>query len=166
MHPDDSARNRADAMADLVDLVVNVAREVRHHGARDAAVVRLTSAEGNVMRYVDRHPGASPGVIAEATGLQRSNLSTALRGLEASGLVERRADDVDGRAVHVHPTPKAAENLRRLRREWAARVDAALGGEAEHLEGAVALLRALEEGLVAARHRADPTPGRQSALGR
>jgi DNA-binding MarR family transcriptional regulator len=138
-------------MADLVDLVVNVAREVRHHGARDTAVVRLTSAEGNVMRYVDRHPGASAGEVAEATGLQRSNLSTALRGLEAGGLIERRADDADGRTVHVHPTPKAAENLRRLRHEWAQRVEAALGGETEHLEGAVALLRTLEEGLVAAR---------------
>ncbi|MFP3713481.1 MarR family winged helix-turn-helix transcriptional regulator [Puerhibacterium sp. TATVAM-FAB25] len=161
MQPDRPARSRydttadatAEAMADLVDLVVNVAREVRHHGARDAAVVRLTSAEGNVMRYVDRHPGASAGEVAEATGLQRSNLSTALRGLQASGLIERRADDADGRAVHVYPTPKAAENLRRLRREWAERVEAALGGETAHLEGAVALLRALEEGLVAARRR-------------
>jgi DNA-binding MarR family transcriptional regulator len=161
VHPDDSARTRhettaeatAEVMADLVDLVVNVAREVRHHGARDAAVVRLTSAEGNVMRYVDRHPGASAGEVAEATGLQRSNLSTALRGLQASGLVERRADDADGRTVHVYPTPKAAENLRRLRREWAERVEAALGGKSEHLEEAVALLRTLEEGLVAARRR-------------
>ena len=144
----DDARQRADDMATLIDLVVNVAREIRHSGQRDDNVVRLSTAEGTVMRYVDRHPGASAGEIADGTGLQRSNLSAAMRTLESHSMLERRAD---GRTVHVWPTERSAQNLVDLRREWADRVETVLGDRVGHLGETVELLRVLEEGLVAAR---------------
>ena len=135
-------------LADLVDLVTSIAREVRHSAPSGGQVVRLSSAETAVMRHVDRNPGVTAGELAAATGLQRSNLSTALRGLEANGLIERRGD---GRSVHVHPTAKAADNLAHLREEWAGRVDSALEGDTAHVADALALLRSLEDGLVRAR---------------
>ena len=153
---------RIEAMADLVDLVTSIAREVRHgapqgsssgSASASADVVRLSSPETAVMRHVDRNPGVTAGELAAATGLQRSNLSTALRSLEASGLIERR---LDGRSVHVHPTARAAQNLALLRDEWAARVEAALGGEAGSIDTALELLRSLEGGLIRARRESRP----------
>ena len=151
MKPGDSERSAA--MADLVDLVTSIAREVRHgatptpHTA-SADVVRLSWPETAVMRHVDRNPGVTAGELAAATGLQRSNLSTALRSLEATGLIERR---LDGRSVHVHPTARAALNLALLRDEWAARVEAALDGDTASVETTLELLRSLEAGLIRAR---------------
>ncbi|MER5755853.1 MarR family transcriptional regulator [Streptomyces sp. NPDC002088] len=49
------------------------------------------------MRRLRHDPAARPSRIAAATGLQRTNLSTVLGGLERKGLIERRADPGDGR---------------------------------------------------------------------
>ena len=83
------------------------------------------------MRHIDHHPGVTPSEVARATGLQRSNLSTALRALERRGFVERRADPHDARGVNLFPTDLAADNLKRLRRQWADQMKSALGGEVE-----------------------------------
>src|SRR2546421_12858433 len=90
--------------ADLADLILIIAREIQYHGYRDPAAVPLTQSEGMVMRYLQEHPGAPPSQIATATGLQRTNLSTVLRGLERKGLAERRASADDRRGATIHPT--------------------------------------------------------------
>lgn len=136
-------------LADLADAVLNVSREIRARGDGDA--VALTITEGNVMRFVDRHPGATPGELAEGTGLQRSNLSTTLRALEEKGLVERQHDSSDGRTIRVTPTDRAAENLRALRDNWTALLGEALDGRSAGVDDALALLIRLEEGLVRSR---------------
>ena len=72
-------------LADLAELLVYVARKLRTHGHDDDRIVRLTVTESAVMRYVGKHPGATPSEAARATGIQRSNVSAALRELEAKG---------------------------------------------------------------------------------
>ena len=57
----------------------------KFQGYRSAEAVSLTPSEGTVMRYLFPHPGALPSEVASATGLQRSNLSAVLRGLEKRG---------------------------------------------------------------------------------
>jgi DNA-binding MarR family transcriptional regulator len=140
-----------DELADLAELILNVAREIRFQRFTDDRAVHLNPSDANVMRYVDRHPGATPSDVAYATGLQRSNLSTALRNLEASGLVERRTDSSDRRGVNLFPTPRAASNLALVRREWARHLANSLGGDREAVPHAIALLRRVEHGMVAAR---------------
>ncbi|MGW3960989.1 MarR family winged helix-turn-helix transcriptional regulator [Amycolatopsis sp. NPDC005003] len=104
-----------DPHADLADLVLNVARLIRLRTPAAPDIVPLTATERQVMRIVDLDPGCAPSRIAERTGLQRPNVSTALRGLEAKGMLTRSGQ---GRSVTVHPTELARANLEVLRGAW------------------------------------------------
>jgi len=137
--------------ADLADLVLIIAREIQFRGYTNERAIPLSQSEGMVMRYLQHDPDAAPSRIAAATGLQRTNLSTTLRGLEQKGLIERRAYPQDGRGVTVHRTELGRSNYALVRQEWAEGVSAAVGGDPANLDAALALLRAVEAGLVKTR---------------
>jgi len=111
-------RADADELADLAEIVSTLARDIERHHAGDPGITELTMGEQAVMRYVDRHPGATPSEIARDVGMQRPNMSATLRRLEDKGLVVRSEGVGDRRGKVVTPTPHAAENLRRLRAVW------------------------------------------------
>ncbi len=140
-----------EALADLADLVLRVSREIDPNGSSALDVVPLTGTEVLVLRWVDMHPGTSPSATAEATALQRSNLSAALRSLVAKGMVDRRVDPRDARLVQLFATEQAAANIRVLRAHWAGKLRAALGDIADddldRVTGAVALLTRFDDGL-------------------
>ena len=140
---------RAEQLADLADVVMAVARAVRSQAAADPEVVELSATEVTVLRFIDHHPDVSAGTVADGTGLQRSNLSRALRDLEAKGLIRRSADPGDSRQVVLRSTRLAEENLARLRAIWARLVGDALdaSGQEYDIAAALSLLRALESGL-------------------
>ncbi|WP_328358132.1 MarR family transcriptional regulator [Mycobacterium sp. NBC_00419] len=135
-------------LADLAEVILVVARELRMGMEPDTV---LTPSEAHVMRYIDDHPGAAPSDVARFTGLQRSNLSTALKGLERRGFVERRADAHDARGVNLFPTPLAADNLTRLRTRWARQLAVALGGDVHDVATVKTLLDRAEARLLADR---------------
>jgi DNA-binding MarR family transcriptional regulator len=143
--------------AELADLVLIISREIQFRGYTDERAIPLSPSEGMVMRYLHREPAAPPSRIASATGLQRTNLSTVLGGLERKGLVERRADPGDGRGVTVHTTERGRTNYALVRREWAAAVSAAADHDTEHLDAALALLTTVETGLARTRPRTRAT---------
>ena len=88
----------------------------------------LPSSELEIMRLLVRRPGLSVNEAAGELRLAPANVSTALRALEARGLLERRRDPDDGRIVRLHPTAaalthRATRNARgemRSRRRWRA----------------------------------------------
>jgi DNA-binding MarR family transcriptional regulator len=133
--------------AEFADHVLEIAREIQFRGYTSPEAVSLTPSEGTVMRYLFPHPGALPSEVALATGLQRSNLSAVLRGLEEKGLVERMPDPEDGRWVRIHPTPRAIDNYELVRREWASAVAAAAEGDPA-VEKTLPLLAKVRTGLV------------------
>ena len=143
--------NDQERWADLADLVLVIAREIQFRGYTDERAVQLTPSEGMVMRYLQGEPAAPPSRIAAATGLQRTNLSTVLRGLEGKGLIERRSHPDDGRGVTVQRTERGKANYALVRREWSAEVSAAAGGDTRNLGGALELLRTVQENLIATR---------------
>lgn len=132
--------------ARLADLLFALAREVEPHGRRGVDVMALSRVESTVLRWIDICPGTSPSATAEATGLLRSNLSAALRGLEAKGMVTRTQDPDDHRLVRLYLTETARQNRERLHRHWAGLVTEALGGDLDGLDEAIALLARLDEG--------------------
>ncbi|MFI9169204.1 MarR family winged helix-turn-helix transcriptional regulator [Streptomyces lincolnensis] len=146
--PDDEQR-----WAELADLILIISREIQFRGYTDERAIPLSPSEGMVMRYLQHEPPAPPSHIATATGLQRTNLSTVLRGLEQKGLIERRADPGDRRGVTVHVTDHGRANYALVRREWAATVSAAAGHDATRLDAALTLLGAMETGLATSRPR-------------
>lgn len=141
------------AYADLAQIVLTVAREIR---LRETDIgddtISLTPSNTQVMRYIDAHPGATPSETAEATGLLRSNLSTAIRELEQIGFIEKRRDEHDGRGVRLFSTAIAAANLTRVRDQWAADAARVLGRPAG-VQQATKLLRRLGEGLADERRK-------------
>lgn len=131
-----------EALARLADVVHDLAHllDIRNPDLRD--VVPLTGTEIAVIREIHRHPGASPSQIAQATRLQRSNVSTTLRALEAGGLVTREAGPGNARSVSLWPTAQAADNVAMINAYWARRLSAAPEGDiARALESLDALAR-------------------------
>jgi len=147
--------------ADLADLVLIIAREIQFRGYTDERAVPLSQSEGMVMRYLQHDHAAAPSRIAAATGLQRTNLSTVLGGLERKGLVERRACPDDGRGVTVHLTDRGTTNYELVRQEWGTAVSAAAGNDTSNLNAALSLLTAVEAGLTGTR---PVSPGPRPAL--
>ncbi|MGW0158361.1 MarR family winged helix-turn-helix transcriptional regulator [Mycobacterium sp. NPDC003323] len=133
-------------MADLADLVLAVSRAIKARTAADPSVLDLSATEVTVLRFIDHHPDSSPSVVAAGTGLQRSNMSRALRDLEAKGLVRRATDPADSRQSLLRSTDLAAQNLARIRAVWASILDAALDGR-EDVDAAIRLLGSVERGL-------------------
>ncbi|GAA3336792.1 hypothetical protein GCM10017714_01020 [Curtobacterium pusillum] len=138
--------------ADLAEIVLTVAREIRLRETDLGDTISLTPSNTQVMRYIDTHPGATPSETAEATGLLRSNLSTAIRELEQIGFIEKRRDEHDGRGVRLHSTPTAVANLARVRERWAEDAARVLG-KPTGVPQATKLLRRLGEGLADERRR-------------
>lgn len=147
--------------ADLADVILIIAREIQFHGYQDPEAVPLTQSEGMVMRHLQDHPGAAPSQIAAATGLQRTNLSAVLRGLERKGLVQRRTSTDDLRGATIHPTERGRHNYALVRQEWASAVSGAAGYDTSGLDAALTLLRDIQAGLTATRPAA---PGRPATL--
>lgn len=143
------ARSRhTEQLADLADLVLAVSRAIKLRTAADSSVLDLSATEVTVLRYIDHHPGVGPSAVAAGTGLQRSNLSRALRDLEAKELVRRSADTADNRQSLLHSTERAADNLAHIRAIWSELFGEALDGADGHdIRAALELLGALERGL-------------------
>jgi DNA-binding MarR family transcriptional regulator len=140
--------------ADLADLVLEIAREIQFRGYASSEAVSLSPSEGTVMRHLLAHPESLPSEVAFATGLQRSNLSAVLRGLEEKRLVERVADLADGRWVRIHPTPRAIRNYELVRGEWGSALAAAAEADPA-VEAAMPLLAKIKSGLVRLRQGGD-----------
>jgi DNA-binding MarR family transcriptional regulator len=150
----------AERWARLADLVLIIAREIQFRGYSDERAVPLTASEGMVMRHLQSSPAAAPNQIAAAVGLQRTNLSTVLRGLESKGLIERRSSSDDRRGVMVRLTERGAKNYMRARREWGDAVSRAAAYDTSNLDAALHLLDEIEVGLIEMRPR---QPGRNMA---
>lgn len=139
----------ADALLfDLADAVVGLARLLQVADMQSAGVIPLTGTEIAVMRWVHRHPGTTSGETARATGLHRSNMSAALRGLVDKGKIVREGDPEDSRRVHLRLTDRAEEDSRRIRLQWAEvlreRLPALDGEDRSALERSVRLLTGWE----------------------
>lgn len=135
-------------LADLADVVMAVSRAIKMRTAADPSVLDLSTTEVTVLRFIDHHPGVSPSTVAAGTGLQRSNLSRALRDLESKQLVRRSTDPADHRQSLLRSTELAAENLAHIRAIWSGLLRDALQDTGDHdITSALELLRTLERGL-------------------
>jgi DNA-binding MarR family transcriptional regulator len=107
----------------------------------------LPASELEIMRLLVRRPGLSVNDTAAELRLAPANVSTALRALEARGLLERRRDPADGRVVRLHPTEAALTHRSDQERAWGGALAAALNAlpkaEAKRTLAATGSLRAL-----------------------
>ncbi len=133
--------------AELADAILRVARELEPRSLAVSGLPPLTGTEATVMRWVHRNPGCTPTEVAEATGLQRSNISTALRSLTAKALVERRRRGTDSRQVSLDVTDTARAGIAMLYATWSEIVGEALGERSGQAGAALAVLELVEDHL-------------------
>lgn len=132
-------------LVELADAILRVARELEPHSLAGAGLKALTGTEATVLRWVHRHPGCTPSAVAEANGLQRSNISAALRSLTAKGLIERRRDGTDSRQISLDVTDTAREGIAGLYVTWSQMMGDALGDQAAQADAAVVVLGLVED---------------------
>ena len=116
---------------------------VRSHRARLAALLAphgIHAGQDMLLLAVWDEPGLRQGALAARLGVEAATVTRMLQRLERSGLVERRADPHDARALRVHPTPRSRLVEGTVRRAWA-QLDEIL--VAELGEAAAAQLRQL-----------------------
>ena len=84
-----------------------LARTLEREWTRAFAPYGLTPPQAFLLRAVLGQPGRLQRELAEAMVISRPTTTRTLDGLEAKGLIERRATERDGREQRVHPTAAA-----------------------------------------------------------
>lgn len=141
-----AADGRAEHLADLVNFVQTITRQVHTAPIDDRQIIQLSQLEGLTMQHIDRYPGLHAAELAASLGLKHSNASAALRELERKGMIRREPDPADRRAATIWPTALAEQNLVRMRAHWA-RLLSATGITEQDLTTTVAALRLIESTL-------------------
>jgi len=144
--PKSEKENSNTQWARLADLILIVARELQIHGYTDPRAISLSQTEGTVMRYLVDHSDVTPSQIAEGAGLQRTNVSSALRELEEKGLVDREVSSEDRRVITVRRTELGERNYSLVSHEWGKAVSAAAGDAGASIDSSVELLEAVAVG--------------------
>lgn len=145
---------KSEQLAALADVILELSHRLDIRYAPLGDVVPLTGTEMAVIREIHREPHLTPSQLASRTGLKRSNISTALRTLEAGGLVLREQMPDDARSFMLAPTERAAASVARVNTYWVERLAEA---PAEALADAVAALASLQR-ITEALGAEQPTP--------
>ena len=102
---------------DVLLPTLNQLRRAIHHRLRHSwPSPPLAEAPLEVLNQVRYEPGIRVQSVAEELGLAGNTVSTLVGRLEGLGLLERRPDARDGRAIRLYPTA-AARRLFRARRD-------------------------------------------------
>lgn len=95
-------------------LVHDVARLIRAEFAARAIRHRMTQTDLRTIAYLGRMEGCSQRELAEVIEVRPITLGRQIDLLETSGMIERRPDPVDRRAVCLYLTPKSRARLEQL----------------------------------------------------
>lgn len=95
-------------------LIHDVARLLREDFAQRARALKLTQARWRTLVILAKMEGCTQIALARALNVQPITLGRAIDRLEADGLVERRADPRDRRAVALHLTAHSRATVSKL----------------------------------------------------
>ena len=127
-----------------------IRRALRRPLEAEVARGELTVPQSAVMQSVVQHSGISLKDLSREVSLAHSTVSGIADRLEKRGMIERRADAVDGRVTRIHPTAVVRKFVREQipvlsRGPLQAALERAKAEEREGLAAAVARLRELLE---------------------
>ncbi|MBO9509155.1 MarR family transcriptional regulator [Thalassospira sp. A3_1] len=132
-------------------LMKDVTRLMRRNFMRHAGDFGLTQAQMQAMAYVARKEGIRQVALAEMLEIQPITTARLIDKLVEEGLVERRPDPDDRRAVQLYVTAKATELLERIMVVAAsAREEAMIGITPEMQEMLISVLGKMHENLMVA----------------
>jgi|TARA_R110002072_G_scaffold35754_14_gene105511 DNA-binding MarR family transcriptional regulator len=134
--------------------VNDVARLLRRNFNRRAQELGLSQATWQALAYLSRQEGVNQVTLAESLEVQPITLARLIDRLQEAGLVARRPDPADRRAVNLYLTPEAEPLLARM---WAlaeqTREDALVGLSQESRKVLIETLHRMRQNLVEAENR-------------
>lgn len=131
-------------------LIHDVARLLRRNFNRGVQSLGLTQTQWRAIAQLSRNEGINQVTLADILEIQPISLARLLDRMQASGLIERRPDPRDRRAVRLYLTAEAEPILAALRAQAAETQRRALGAMAEEGHGQlIEALRALKRNLLA-----------------
>jgi DNA-binding MarR family transcriptional regulator len=159
----ESERSPDDLLLYVPEILFDTSANLRLRAPTDAGLAELPPSEIEVLRLVSMHPGCGIVFLTERTKMRQANASTTVRSLVERGLLQKRIDPRDRRAVQLSPTPQAMADLQALRAVWLKRlqssIDAVGLSDAEYTAFARALA-AIHRGLIATEDGPEPlAPG-------
>jgi DNA-binding MarR family transcriptional regulator len=96
-------------------LVHDIARLIRADFAARPESRQITQTQWRTLAYLARMEGCRQNELAAVLEVRPITLGRLLDRLEGAGLVERRPDPLDRRAVRLHLTARARARVERLR---------------------------------------------------
>jgi DNA-binding MarR family transcriptional regulator len=118
--------------AELGRVLARIGRGLRYRTRAAREALEVSQSEADLLRLLDRRPGIRVQDAALDLGVASNSVSTLVKQLSRTGLVQRASDPLDGRAAHLWLTPLAIE--------WVTRVgnarEAAIGRALESLDEA------------------------------
>jgi len=146
-HPECSGRSTPSPVtARLADLLLRTARRLRRAEAKELSALGLTHGQARALRVLNRRDGHMRiSELAERLEIVPRSATTVVDMLEQAGLLERRKDPDDRRAVLAALTVAGHELLGRMREERRVAADTLFGrlSEAQQQE-LLLLLEALQ----------------------
>jgi len=121
-------------------LGVSIQALARAHRSRLAALLSahgIHPGQDQLLMAVWTEPGLRQAVLAARLSIEAATVTRMVQRLEKSGLIERRSDRHDARAMCVHPTARSRLLETAVRRAWDQLDDAmqtALGSESDRLQ--------------------------------
>jgi DNA-binding MarR family transcriptional regulator len=115
-----SSARRKEAPSLEATLIATVAPVMRHllaHARRRQTWSELTYQQYNVLRMIDTMGPHGQGDVARRLMVTAPVVTRLASTLADAGLIERRADPKDGRAVLLALTPKGRRRARAMRRD-------------------------------------------------
>jgi len=103
-----------DPMSGLGFLVADINRLMRKEFDRRVRPLGLTRAQWMFIAYLARQPGCSQTDLADSLQLEKITVSRQAARLLRTGWIERSDHAHDGRAYHLHLTPRARRISDRL----------------------------------------------------
>jgi len=161
---DQTTRVAAADVEAIVALMRRINIGIKHGVERRLEPTGLTLPQMATLGFILEDATVPPtlGRISHHLALAASTVSGIVNRLEREGLVRRRPDPEDGRAIRVEPTARSRELQARIRHTYRAYLSEVLRSFSS---GQVAELRRLLERLAGAVERG-PDPGREEGEGR
>lgn len=98
--------------------VLGLSRELTRYAQARARAAGYTHEQWRALWHLERNEGITQAALADILDIQPISLARTLERMAGAGLIERRPDPNDRRALQLFLTPKAAPIIRLLHREF------------------------------------------------
>jgi DNA-binding MarR family transcriptional regulator len=109
------SKSSYDAARGIGSLITDLSRLVRRNFNRHVRLTGVTQPQWHAIAYLHRWKGINQAALAELMDVQPISLARLIDRMEAAGLVERKPDPNDRRAVQLFLTEKAQPILADMR---------------------------------------------------